>query len=63
MMSRGETFRQLRPRQQLGIETIGRRAVLIPSILHGLTVREHFSQSLDQFRLPEEELPDNWRRV
>ena len=40
--SRGESCRQLRPRQQIGIETIGRRAVEIPSILHGLTIREHF---------------------
>ena len=31
--SRGETCRQLRLRQQIGIETIGRRAVGIPSIL------------------------------
>ena len=43
--SRGESCRQLRPRQQIGIETSGRRAVGIPSILHGLTTREIFSQS------------------
>ena len=42
MKSRGETCRQLRLRQQIGIETIGRRAVGIPSILHGLTIREIF---------------------
>ena len=42
--SRGETCRQLRPRQQVGIETNGRRAVGIPSIPHGLTIRV-FSQS------------------
>ena len=35
-----ETCRQPRPRQQIGFETIGRRAVGIPSILHGLTIRE-----------------------
>ena len=40
--SRGETCRQLRPRQQIGIETSGRRAIGIPSILHGLTIREFF---------------------
>ena len=40
-----EICRQLRPRQQIGIETIGRRAVGIPSILHGLTIREYFSPS------------------
>ena len=40
--SRGETCRQLRPRQQIGIETIGRRAIWIPSILHGLTIRDFF---------------------
>ena len=44
MTSRGETCRQLRPRQQIGIETIGRRAVGIPSILHGLTVRWIFTE-------------------
>ena len=42
MKSRGETCRQLRPRQQKGIETIGRRAVGLPSIFHGLTIREFF---------------------
>ena len=42
--SRGETCRQLRPRQQIGIETIGRRAVGIPSILHSLTIRDFFSK-------------------
>ena len=37
-----ETCRQLRLRQQIRIETIGRRAVGIPSILRGLTIRETF---------------------
>ena len=40
--SRRESCRQLRPRQKIGIEVVGRRAVEIPSILHGLTIREHF---------------------
>ena len=45
--SRGESCRQLVvSRQQIGIETSGRRAVGIPSILHGLTTREFFSQEL-----------------
>ena len=44
--SRGETCRQRRPRLQPGIETIGRRAVVIPSILRGLTIRE-FSSKLE----------------
>ena len=43
--SRGESCRQLRPHQQIGIETSGRRAVGIPSIIQGLTTREIFSQS------------------
>ena len=42
--SRGETCRPLRPRQQIGIETIGGRAIGIPSILHGLTIRDFFSE-------------------
>ena len=42
--SRGETCRQIRPRQQIGIETNGRRAIGIPSILHGLTIRDFFSE-------------------
>ena len=50
--SRGETCR-LRPRQQIGTVTIGRREVGIPSILHGLTIRENVSSILDQFRLTE----------
>ena len=37
--SRRETCR-LRPRQQIGTVTSGRREVGIPGILHGLTVRE-----------------------
>ena len=44
LKSRGETCRQLRPRQQIGIETIGRRAVGIPSIHHGLTIGDFFSE-------------------
>ena len=39
---RGETCRQLRHR--IGIEPIGRRAIGILSILHGLTIREFFSE-------------------
>ena len=35
-----ETCRPLRPRQQIGIETIGRRAIGIPSILNGLKICE-----------------------
>ena len=38
--SRGDTCRQLRLRQQIGIETIGRRSVGTPSILHGLMIRD-----------------------
>ena len=57
--SRGETCRPLRPRQQIGIETIGRRAIGIPSFLHGLKICEKNSQSLDQFRLSGEKPPDN----
>ena len=38
------TCRQLRPRQQIGTVTIGRREIGIPGILQGLTIREHVSQ-------------------
>ena len=40
--SRGETCRQRRRRQQIGIEKIGRRAVGIQSIQQCLTIRESF---------------------
>ena len=62
LKSCGETCRQLRPRQNWG-RTIGRWAGRIPSILHGLTIREIFSQSEDRFRLHGEKLPDNRREV
>ena len=40
--SQRETCRQLRPHQQIGTETIGRRGVGIRRILHDLTISEQF---------------------
>ena len=40
-----EETRQLRPRRQMVIDTIAKRAVGIPSVLHGVTIREKKSQS------------------
>ena len=54
---RGETCRQLRPRQQIGIESIGRRTVGMHSSWSDDSLKKK-SQSWDQFRLTGENFPD-----
>ena len=62
-----EIWRQFRPRQQIGIETIGRRAVGIPSMVKHTSWSDDswniFLRVDDQFRVPGEKLPDNRRWV
>ena len=60
--SRGETCRQLRPRQQIAVETSGRRAVRIPSSFHGLTIRETFLSEFGPVSVDWRKIPDNRRR-
>ena len=55
-----ETCR-LRPRQQIGTATTGRREVGILGILRGLTIREFFSEFKTSFGWPGNKLPDNRR--
>ena len=62
IQSHRETYR-IRPRQQMGTVTIGRREVGILGILHGLKIREKIRRVKDQFRLPGDKLPDNRRGV
>ena len=62
IQSHRETCR-IRPRQQIGTVTVGRREVGILGILHGLKIREFFSGFRTSFGCREIQLPDNRREV
>ena len=61
---RGETcpLRRQRPRPRIGKATIGRQEVGIPGILHGLIIREFFSDTTSLV-WPGDKLHDNRRGV